>query len=352
MTKSGAIAAQILETSAAGYASAASAMLAKTSDGPLPEGWGSSEWKAHLVQRILELASAVRVNQPELFARRINWLRKAVRARGSNDADLRAALQSIRDALQEEMPNDLVAAVESPLHLALSSFDSDVDADEGSTLDASTDDGRIAIKYITACLEARTDEAIAMILEQLEEKEIDPADVYTRILLPAQREIGQLWHLGEVSISEERLVSETTKSVMSLIVNKYAPPADRDKIVVAASVAGNAHDIGLRALSDLFRLAGWRSIFLGANVPSVEIAHAAKAFDADLVILSATLTTQLRAMGDVIQKIRQIASETRILVGGLAFADAPDLWQQLGADAYAADIASAVEVGTGIVTHQ
>jgi methanogenic corrinoid protein MtbC1 len=351
MTKSGAIAAQILETSAAGYASAASAMLMKTSDGPLPEGWGSSEWKSHLVQRILELASAVRVNQPALFARRINWLRKAVRARGSTDADLRAALQSIRDALHAEMPNDLVAAVEGPLDLALSSFDSDVDADEGSTLDASTDAGRIAIEYITACLEARTDDAIALILEK-PDTDIEPADVYTRILLPAQREIGQLWHLGEVSISEERLVSETTKSVMTLIVNKYAPPADPEKIVVAASVAGNAHDIGLRALSDLFRLAGWRSIFLGANVPSVEIAHAAKAFDADLVILSATLTTQLRAMDDVIDKIRQIASETRILVGGLAFADAPDLWQQLGADAYAADIASAVEVGNSIVTRQ
>lgn len=349
MTNSGAMVAQILETSAAGYASAASAMLTRTSDGPLPEGWGSSEWKAHLVQRILELATAIRVNQPVLFARRINWLRKAVLARGSTDADLRAALKSISDALHEEMPKDLIATVEGPLNLALASFDSDPDQDEGSTLDASTDHGRIAIKYITACLEARTDDAISLILETLEDG-MDPPDVYTRILLPAQREIGQLWHLGDVSISEERLVSETTKSAMSLIVNKYAPPADHEKVVVAASVAGNAHDIGLRGLADLFRLAGWRSIFLGANVPSVEIAHAAKAFDANLVILSATLTTQLRAMDDVIQKIRQISSDARILVGGLAFSDAPDLWQQLGADAYAADIASAVDVGSGIIT--
>jgi len=138
---------------------------------------------------------------------------------------------------------------------------------------------------------------------------------------------------------------------MALIVHQYAPPIVAGQTVVAASVAGNAHDIGLRALSNLFRLAGWRSIFLGANTPSTEIALAAQAFDAHLVLLSATLTTQLGTLKPVIEKIRKIANNSKILIGGLALEDSPNLWKQLGADGYAADIKSAVETGTSLISN-
>ncbi len=139
---------------------------------------------------------------------------------------------------------------------------------------------------------------------------------------------------------------------MNLVVHQFAPPLGDGPTVLAASVAGNAHDIGLRALTHLFRLNGWRTIFLGANVPSLEIAHAAQAFEVDLLLLSATLTTQLSTLGAAISKIRQIVGDdTRILVGGLALEDSPDLWAQLGADAYAADIRSAIATGRSLVSN-
>jgi methanogenic corrinoid protein MtbC1 len=119
--------------------------------------------------------------------------------------------------------------------------------------------------------------------------------------------------------------------------------------VLAASVAGNAHDIGLRAAADLFRLAGWHAIFLGADMPTAEIAKAAQSYNADLIILSATLTTQISALAAAIERIRQVASGAKILVGGLALEGSPELWRQLGADAYAPDIDAAVAVGSQLL---
>jgi methanogenic corrinoid protein MtbC1 len=347
MTRSNPLAAEILETSAAGYASAAVSALLQSGSSEIPNGWGSAEWKSHLKQRILELATAIRVDEPSLFAKRINWLRRAVKARGASDDDLRSAVLSIQTALEHELPDDLKSAVTQPIALALAEFEADIEP-ESTALDSTSQTGRIATRFLATCLEARTTEAIRLVLDAIDNG-MSPTDAYADVLLPVQQEIGQLWHMGEATISEERLVSETTRTLMSLIANLHAPSESTGRTVIAASVAGNAHDIAIRALSNLFHLGGWRSVFLGANVPSIEIAHAAEAFDADLVLLNVTLTTQLGTLSEVIEKLHQVAAGAKILVGGLAFEGAPEIWRQIGADGYTADIRSAVDLGTSLV---
>jgi methanogenic corrinoid protein MtbC1 len=340
------VAAEVLETSAAGLAAAAVAEL-EPSSAAYPSADAAS-WKTHFVQRILDLAAAVRVEQPALFARRIGWLRRAAVARGANDLELRRALRSLRVALQREVPQHLHATIAPALELAVAAFD-DVITPSAMALDAADRHGRIALRYLAACLEGDPQRASALVLEELE-RGLSPADAYARVLLAAEREIGELWHIGDVSVAEERLVSETTRELMTLIVARYSPAAANGLTLVAAAVASNAHDIGLRAVVDLFRLAGWRCLFLGANIPAEEIARAAEIFDANLVVLNATLTTQLKPLEDAIQTIRSLAPTRRVLVGGLAFDGAPDLWKKLGADAYAASVLDAVAAGAKAVT--
>jgi methanogenic corrinoid protein MtbC1 len=269
MKDSNSLAAQLLETSAAAYASAAHALLRELPD--LGSGFAhdSAAWKSHIKHRILELATAIRVDRPEMFVRRINWLRRAIKARGGDEQEMRAVLESLRIALDHEFPEQLKSAVEQPIRLALDMLEQDLEPEAGS-LDGSTSLGRLGLKYLAACLEARTDKAVALILDALDNG-VTPQEAYTEVLLPVQQEAGRLWHRGDVSVAEERLVSETTREVMTLIVNRHATDTDADLPLLAASVAGNAHDIGLRAVADLFKLAGWRTVFLGADMPTREI---------------------------------------------------------------------------------
>ena len=336
------LAAEILETSAAGFAAAALADLRPgPADGP-PAG-DSATWRTHLTQRVLELAAAVRIEQPVLFANRIEWLRRAARARGKGEAELERALQSLCAAVRRELPRNLEPAVAPSLDLALAAFEGELPA-AARALDAETPAHRVALRYLALCLEGKPQAAVELVLGELD-RGLSPAAVYSDVLIAAQKEIGELWHVGDISIAEEHLVSETTRELMALIVAKHAPAEPTGPSLVAASVSGNAHDIGLRAVNDLFRLAGWRALFLGTNMPAEEIARAAAAFGVELVVMNATLTTQLHALGDAIVTIRRLAPRCKVLVGGLAFEGLPDLWRQLGADAHAPTIDAAVALG-------
>jgi methanogenic corrinoid protein MtbC1 len=215
-------------------------------------------------------------------------------------------------------------------------------------LDASDVHGRWALRYLEACLEGRRDAALAVITREAT-RDLSIADVYLRVVLPAQAELGRLWHAGEIGIAEEHIVSDTTGEALTLLLAS-APRAEAvDRTVLTASVAGNAHDIGIRAVSDFFRMAGWRCVALGANVPAEEIARAALSFEVDLCALSVTLVTQLEPLAETIAALRLHAPHTKVLVGGQAFDVAPDLWRDVGADAYAARPDEAVRTAAALL---
>ena len=179
-------------------------------------------------------------------------------------------------------------------------------------------------------------------------RELGAAGAYLDVLLPAQAEVGRLWHAGEITVAEEHLVSETTLQATVLL---SAEPASKqvDKTVLTAAVEGNAHDIGIRAVADFFRMAGWRSIALGANVPAAEIARAAQTFGTDIVALSTTLTTQLEPLQETIALLRQAVPGVKIIVGGHVFDSSPDLWRDIGADAYTKRPDEAVQRAAGLL---
>jgi MerR family transcriptional regulator, light-induced transcriptional regulator len=349
MTDLNPLTAGILEASASGYAAAAAVALRRRvpQSSVAADVALSSDQRAWFVQRILELAAAVRVQAPELFARRIAWLRGALLARGADDAELRDALLSLRDALEAELPQNVTDTATTTIDLALETMTRPPEP-EASTLDPGDAAGRLALRYLEACLAAEPERAVDIVLRGL--GNFPPKRLLTRVLAPAEREIGRLWHRGDVTVAEERLVSETTRQLLTIISYRCAAPARIGRTVLAASVSGNIHDLGLKIASDLFRLAGWRSIFLGATMPADQLARAVPMFDANLVILSATLATQLGDAAQAIEAIRHSSDTAKILVGGSAFDDAPDAWRRIKADAYAPTLEDAVATGSALVS--
>ncbi len=350
MSEPNLMAAELLETSAAGYAAAAARELLARNDS-LRTRYGSAAvatWRSHFTQRLLELAAALRMSEPALFARRVVWQQKAFAVRGSGSNDLALGLRTLKDTLVAELPENTRDSVAAYLQSGIDVLDEELEADS-SGLDPADVHGALALQYLVACLEGDVRHAVQLVLDASNGGMTIEA-LYVEVLFPAQQEIGRMWHAGEATVAEERVVSDTTRRAMTLLCHQQSSTESIGTTVVAASVARDAHDIGIRAVADLFQVAGWRAISLGSDVPSAEIGNAVKIFDADLVVLAATLTTHLKKLQETIESIRAVSGDdVKILVGGHVFIDAPELWKNTGADAYAADAAEAVARGAELL---
>ena len=349
MPEPNAFAAELLEASASGIAAAATHRLLDGDPAPqsnLGASAGTS-WRSYYVQRLLELAAALRIGRPEAFSARALWQYQAFLARRLDVADVALSLARLKAAVLEELPEEHATTVGAYIEHALTAL-SDGVAPDATELDPSDPAGAVALTYLAACLEGNPKRATATVLEYAG-RSGSLESTYLDILFPSLREIGRMWHGAEATVAEEHIVTETTRRLMALLTAQLSKTAEVGKTVVTAAVAGNAHDIGVRAVADFFEAAGWRSLSLGPNVPPADIANAVQYFDADLIVLAATLTTQIKSLEASIAAVRSMGDrDVKILVGGLALDEAPDLWQQLGADAYAA-AGNAVEVGTAVV---
>lgn len=351
MSESTTFTAEILETSASAYASyAAHLLLERHPDlGDRSVAGGLSAWKTHLTHRILELSAAVGAGEPALFTARVLWADKAFQARDIEQRALRSSLDCLRQVLTEELPEIARDTTTPYLDSALGAFDRPPGVDGDRALNPLQPTDRLALQYLQTALEGDSQRAIDLVIGATEEG-LSTSEAYLDVLLPAQQEIGRLWHSGDVRIAEEHLVTSTTERIMSILAYRAERLPANGKTVIASAVAGNSHQLGVRVLADFFGIAGWRSICLGADVPPADLATAVVYFDPDLLVLSAALATQLKTVRQTIEAVRMLPDRSvKILVGGSGFADAPELWRRLGADGQTGAADAAVELGARLV---
>lgn len=340
------MAAELLLASGSAYARCVSNRLLTNQpelNGPLGL-FEAFDWTDYFCERIRELAAAMQENEPALFASRIRWSQEAFHAREVSDDVLRLSLNCLGETLREELPSACQQEPGRYVAAALQALESNTPPVE--SLEPSDPSSKLAMQYLLKILEGDSQDAIQSVVDA-HNNGLSIEETYY-VLMSALNEIGKMWHGAEANIAEEHLVTSTTRRAMAILAFRTPRPPAIGRTVVATAVQGNAHDIGVRAVADFFEFAGWRSVCLGGDLPSVDVAQAVKFFDASLVLLSAALSTHLKAVRETVEAIRELNSDCKIIVGGTAFHETPELWRQLGVDAYATTLAEAVEIGTQV----
>lgn len=339
--------AQLLERHADEIAAAAAAqLLAKHPK--FREKFGdeaSPMWTAHFRQRVLELAAAIAAGQISLFVARVNWSRVAMVARKVEPGDLETSLVCLRNAVGDVITGEREQQqVAGFIETALATIRRATDDFDNSALDPGLLPERTALRYIQAVIAGNAIPGMAIVLDAVDDG-LSVRDAIVKVLLPAQREVGRLWHLNEISVAEEHMVTMTTQRLMAVLASRARRAPDRGQTAVAAAVTGNVHEIGIRALAYLMEMEGWRTIYLGPDVPKSDIPEALVCFEADIVLLSLALSSQLPELKRTISAIRErLGGRVKIMVGGNGLAGAPSLWKELGADGYAENVESALAV--------
>ena len=173
---------------------------------------------------------------------------------------------------------------------------------------------------------------------------VEPIDIINRGLMPGMSVVGQRFKNGEYYLPEVIIAARAMKAsvnlVRPLLGESEAPSAGK---VVIATVQGDLHDIGKNLVGMMLEGAGFQVEDLGADVPPERFVEAVKASGADLLGLSALLTTTMPMMRSTIQALKEsgVRDQVKVMVGGAPVTR--EFAREIGADGYAPDAASAVD---------
>jgi 5-methyltetrahydrofolate--homocysteine methyltransferase len=176
-------------------------------------------------------------------------------------------------------------------------------------------------------------------------------DIFQEALIPAMDEVGRRMQAEEYYIPEVLLSARAMRAssdvLKPLVMNN--PDMKRAGKVVIGTVRGDLHDIGKNLVAMMLEGASFEINDLGINVTPEAFVAKIKEINPDLIALSAMLTTTMMGMKETIEAMKAagVRSSVKVIVGGAPvnqrFAD------EIGADGYAADAATATNLAKKLV---
>jgi 5-methyltetrahydrofolate--homocysteine methyltransferase len=161
--------------------------------------------------------------------------------------------------------------------------------------------------------------------------------------------VGKKFSAGELFVPEMLMAAQAMKSGVAVLQPLLTDEISNAKgTVVIGTVKGDLHDIGKNLVVIMMEGAGFNVVDLGVDVNAEQFVTAAKENNANIVALSALLTTTMTVMETTVQAIKDAGLSTRTIIGGApvtqAFAD------QIGADGFGSDAHSAVKMAQGLIS--
>jgi DNA-binding transcriptional MerR regulator/methylmalonyl-CoA mutase cobalamin-binding subunit len=146
--------------------------------------------------------------------------------------------------------------------------------------------------------------------------ELSRVDLIDRLIVPMMKRIGQECSSGTLRTANEHLASAVLRSFLDTMRGAY-PATDRDPGIVVTTPGFQHHEIAAMLVAATARSEGWRTTYLGPNLPAEEIAAAVRQRKADMLALSVTFPSDDPVLRDEFRRLgRLLDNNVKLLVGG------------------------------------
>lgn len=314
--------------------------------------YGESEFKKYIEDTEYSLSylfEAIEASSPELFEDYISWERIFLVNLGIPEERLKERLEVMEDVIIRNLPPERSS-------LAVKYIEDGIDnLTEPSQYKSFTNEDQPLIKlleqYLELLLKGDRHSAGKMVIEAVDNG-ISVKDIYLNVFQSSLYEIGRLWQENKITVAQEHYCTAATQLIMSQLYPYISRTEKTGRVLVATSVSKELHEIGVRMVADFFEMEGWKTFYLGANTPSESIIETIITNNADLLLISATISSHIGEVVKLIKTVRSCAEcrDPRIIVGGYPFIVDKELWKKVGADGQAENAETAVEMAEKIVT--
>ena len=200
---------------------------------------------------------------------------------------------------------------------------------------------------LTAAVEAGNRKDAAALTQAALDDGVDPKTVLDA-MTAAMDVVGRKFQEGELYVPEMLIAARAMKAGTEILEPVLLAAGVKPEFrAVVGTVEGDLHDIGKNLVGMMWKGGGIEVIDLGVNVPPQRFVDAAVEHDVHLIGVSALLTTTMPNMRAVVEAVRAAGLTTKVLIGGAPVT--PEFAAQIGADGYAPDAGSAVDVARSVL---
>ena len=172
--------------------------------------------------------------------------------------------------------------------------------------------------------------------------------VYTDIIWPIMVEIEKLARNDRVTVCAEHLATRINRTIVDQLQNKLLRKPIRNKKIIICCAHEELQELGAQITADLFESDGWQVKFLGGGLTNDDILAYVNEYAPDILLIYGTTPRQTPSVRNLIDTIKSINAwpKMRIMVSGGIFNRADGLWEEIGADLFAATAFEAIEIAS------
>lgn len=177
-----------------------------------------------------------------------------------------------------------------------------------------------------------------------------PNEIINGCMIPAMEEVGKRFEEGKAFVPELLMAGQAMKKALEvlkpLMVGESSFSAGK---IVMGTVQGDLHDIGKNLVASMLEGCGFEVINLGTNVSSQKFIDAVKEHKAQILGMSALLTTTMSYMKEVIDALKEVGlrDQVKVMVGGAPLSES--FAESIGADGFSSNANSAVALARSLV---
>lgn len=187
-------------------------------------------------------------------------------------------------------------------------------------------------------------DAVEAAVEKARSEGIPPAEIIDKGLAAGMNEVGVLFERGKLFLPHVMMAAGAMEAGVQLLEADMPTDAAKKKlgVIVNGTVEGDVHDIGKSIVSTMLQSSGFEVHDIGRDVPLQDFIDKAKETGANMIGMSALMTTTLPGQKEVIEMLKEqgLRDKVKVMVGG---APATQNWaDKIGADCYAENASEAV----------
>lgn len=206
-------------------------------------------------------------------------------------------------------------------------------------------------KMAQSIIDGDSDVAVELAMQAIAQG-TDPLEAISNGFVVGVNKVGEAFSIGEVYLPELVMAGKAMKAAIATLEPEMKKRGSERQIlgkVVLATVEGDVHEIGKSLVGTMLSVSGFQVFDLGVDVPTAKIVEKATEVNANIVAMSALLTTTMVKQREVIEALEKVGirRSVKVMVGGAPVTR--DWVQKIGADGYSEDAIGAVEVARHVI---